>query len=101
VDDKSLRLDEQRNSAGSIIAEPAFEERLRELRISHRALDEILEVYPLALRSPDLYPEVPASNIRRVRIEAGVNHPALRIWIEYDGEVVKLIDTERADRDGR
>lgn len=95
--DKSQSLEGQRSSAGSIVEEHVFTERLRELRISHRTLDEIFEVLPSVLRSPELYPQVPGTNIRRIRIEAGVSHPALRIWIEYEGEVVRLIDIERVE----
>ena len=101
MDDKLRSHEEQRSSAGSIIEEHAFTERLRELRISHKILDDILSVYATALRSPEIYPEVPGTNIRRVRIEGGVNHPALNIWIEYDGDVIKLIDIEKFGGGGR
>lgn len=103
MDDNSLPLEEQPNSAGSIVEEHAFTEHLGELRISHGTLYDILSahVIGIALRSPEVYPRAPGTDIRRIRIEGGVGHPPLNIWIECDREMVKLIDIELVGGSGR
>lgn len=84
----------------SIIESEEIASRLSDLRMSHRALDDILsELGPAIGRKPELYHCVPGTDppLHRAMVEKGVSHPELRIWFDYDDHCVYLVDIESVE----
>jgi hypothetical protein len=87
------RSRDQEGPHRNLVEEDCYRDRLRELKLSHAVLDEIfVELAPAVCRCPQIYYGV--DGIHRIRVAAGVDHPELRIWFEYDDENVYLIDIE-------
>ena len=77
----------------NLVEEDCYRARLHDLELSHAVLDEIfVELAPAVCRFPEIYPGT--DGIHRILVAAGVDHPELRIWFEFDEENVYLIDIE-------
>ena len=78
-----------------IVEEDSFKARLKELRIQHKRMDEALDAVCLALaRRPDLFPLVPGTNIRRLRLQDCVGVPESNIWFTHTSDTVRLLTIE-------
>jgi hypothetical protein len=78
-----------------IVEEESYKQRLKELRIGHQRMDEALEAVCIALaKRPDLFPLVPGTNIRRLRVQGCVGVPTVNIWFTYTKHQVRLLTIE-------
>ncbi len=78
-----------------IVEEDSFKERLNELRINNKRMDEALDAICLALaRRPELFPLVPGTNIRRLRLQNCIGVPESNVWFTYTQHAVRLLTIE-------
>jgi hypothetical protein len=64
---------------------------LRQLKIDYRRFDEAFSDVQRALRSaPETFPQVPATNLHRVKLVPFDGVPSLSIFFTYDKDTVTL-----------
>lgn len=86
-------MDSLQRKHRTIIEDTGFKDQLKKLRISHRRLDELMEngVAFALCREPEVFPGLPGSTVRRIRVLACVGIPDCNIWFSYDDEKVTLV----------
>lgn len=80
-----------------IIEEDSYKERLKNLRVSYEDIDRAFEEVAWTLaRNPEVFPSIPGTPLRRLRIAGTVRMPPLNIWFTASHNSVRLLWVEEA-----
>lgn len=78
-----------------IIDEPLYTDQINALRIDWRRLDDAFEEMQSAiLLVPDIFPQVPGTRLRRVRLVGFPDVPPLSIFFAVVGDEAHLVAAE-------
>ncbi len=78
-----------------VIDEPQYTEQLNALRVNWERFDEaFMTLEPAILLVPDIFPEVPGTLLRRVRLVGFEGVPPLSIFFAVKGDTAHLVAAE-------
>jgi hypothetical protein len=79
----------------TIVEEPLYTAQINELRINWRRLDEAFQTLEKAvLLIPDIFPQVPNTKLRRIRLVGFEGVPPLSIYFAIKGDTAHLVAAE-------
>lgn len=79
----------------TIREEAEFRNQLQSLGISAERLDLLMESICLTVAvHPEIFYEVPGTQLRRFRVPSFPNSPQLNVWFIYDDNCVYLLDID-------
>jgi hypothetical protein len=82
----------------NIIEEALYTEQINALRIDWRRLDDaLITLMPALLKVPDVFPVIPGTRIRRVKILDFDDVPPISIFFTIKGSTVHLLAAELID----
>lgn len=77
-----------------------YTEQINKLRIVWTRLDAaMISMEPALLGSPELFPQVPDTRLRRLKLEGFEGVPPLSIFFTIDGDQITLRAAELIDMD--
>ena len=81
-----------------VIEEKRFEDDINGLRVDWKRLDSAMTtLQPALLTVPDIFPQVPGTQLRRVKLTGFSGVPPLSIFFSVRGTVVHLEAAELID----
>ncbi len=83
-----------------IVEDKLYAEQINKYRISWKRLDAaLISLSPALLGSPELFPLVPGTKLRRLKLEGFDGVPPLSIFFTLDGDLITLKTAELIDVD--
>jgi hypothetical protein len=81
-----------------IVEDRIYQEKIDSHRINWKRLDDaLMTLYPALLGSPELFPQVPGTKLRRLKLVGFRNVPPLSIFFTLEKDKITLKTAELID----